>query len=480
MTRINSNVQSLLATRILNRNNQSLNQALERLSTGLRINTGKDDPSGLIASETLRSTKVAIDAAIENANRANNIVAIAEGGLHEINALLLELESLIDRGANEGGLSDEEVKANQLQIDTILASINRIADTTEFAGVKLLNGSFDFNVSGTTESDQRISAIQINSAKIPAGATRDVTVEVQSQSLYAMISAAGTGTDNAVSGVLTLQVQGDFGTEVLSFASGTTMAQMATAVNQSTQLTGVSATVSGTGANTNVVFSSVGYGSDSMVSVQVVGSGTFNLNKTEDSGEDGTVTINGQQAIVDGLNASVRSGSLSADLILAEDFARMSAAGTTATFTITGGGANFAISPTVGLVGQESIGLGTVTTGELGDGVTGFLASLARGESNDLASKNFASAQRIVRAAINEVATLRGRIGAFQKDTLAPTVKSLEIARENTTAAESAIRDADFAVETSSLTRAQILVQSATATLQLANQSPQNVLALLG
>ena len=100
--------------------------------------------------------------------------------------------------------------------------------------------------------------------------------------------------------------------------------------------------------------------------------------------------------------------------------------------------------------------------------------------ANDLAKKNFATAQRIVRAAINEVASLRGRLGAFQKDTLSTTINSLQIARENVTAAESAIRDADFALETSNLTRAQILVSSSTSVLQLANAQPQNALSLLG
>jgi len=97
-----------------------------------------------------------------------------------------------------------------------------------------------------------------------------------------------------------------------------------------------------------------------------------------------------------------------------------------------------------------------------------------------LSSKNFASAQRIVREAINQVASLRGRLGSFQKDTLTTTINSLRVARENVTAAESAIRDADFAAETSNLTRAQILVNSSTAILQIANAAPQNVLALLG
>ena len=84
MSRINTNVQSLIGQRVLGQNNMSLSQSLERLSTGLRINRGKDDPAGLIASENLRSDLKGIDAAINNANRADQVVSIAEGGLQEI------------------------------------------------------------------------------------------------------------------------------------------------------------------------------------------------------------------------------------------------------------------------------------------------------------------------------------------------------------------------------------------------------------
>ncbi|MHC4067079.1 MAG: flagellin N-terminal helical domain-containing protein [Planctomycetota bacterium] len=482
MSRIHTNVQALLATRVLHQNNASLDRALSRISTGLRINTGKDDPAGLIASEALRQSKVAIAAAIDNANRASNIVAIAEGGLQEINALLLEMENLVDRSANEAGLSPDEVKANQLQIDSILQSINRISDTTEFAGKKLLNGNFAFTVSGTTLSDQRISDIRINAAKIPEGATRTVTVQVLSPSEFAHVSATGGGAGGALSAASTLQVRGNFGTEVLSFASGTTLTQMATAVNASTQLTGVSAAVSGA----NVVFTSTAYGSEAMVSVERL-TGQISVNGgsgADDNGADGEIVVNGAQANVSGLDVSARSGALSADLVLAATFASQAAtapaADRTASFEITGGGAVFAISPTVGLVGQETLGIKSLSSGSLGNGVTGYLSSLQSGEANDLDSGKFATAQRIVRAAIDQVSSLRGRVGAFQKDTLASTINSLGVTAENTAAAESAIRDADFAVETSNLTRYQILVQTATAALQLANAGPQNVLALLG
>jgi flagellin len=127
MSRINTNMQSLIARRVFDANNALVNRTLTRLSTGLRINTGKDDPSGLIASETLRSQKVAIQAATDNARRADTLLAVAEGGLQEGNSLLLELEDLVDRSASTGGLSSDETKANQLQIDSILQSINQVS-----------------------------------------------------------------------------------------------------------------------------------------------------------------------------------------------------------------------------------------------------------------------------------------------------------------------------------------------------------------
>ncbi len=477
MSRINTNVQSLLARRVLNTNILAQNQALERLSTGLRINRGKDDPAGLIASETLRNAQVAIGAAIDNSRRADSVLAVAEGSLQEISSLLLELENLIDRSASEAGLSSEEIAANQLQIDAILESINRIADSTAFGDRKLINGSLEFTISGTANSDQRISAIQINGAKLAAGTTRTVSVDVLAASEFAYISSVAPAAGGVTSGTLTIEVQGIHGTEVMSFASGTTAATMATAINASSDLTGVSAVVSGAGGA--LIMTSTTFGSDAFVSVQTL-SGSVTLSTTKDEGVDGTVTINGQNATVNGLTATVSSASLSAEIIMAESFARMTAGGTSASFEITGGGAIFAISPDLGLAGQASLGLQSVSTGSLGNGVDGFLSALGTGQSNSLDNKNYALAQRTVRSAINQVSSLRGRIGAFQKNTLQTNINSLGVALENITAAESAIRDADFAVETSALTRAQILVSSSTATLQLANAAPQNVLALLG
>ncbi len=480
MSRINTNVPSIVAARILNRNNEVLNRSLERLSTGLRINSGKDDPAGLIASETLRSEITAIDAAINNARRADNVVAVAEGALQEVSSLLVELESLVDRSSNEAALGDEEIAANQLQIDSILETINRIATSTEFGGKKLLNGTLDYstsavNIGGTTGS--ALTSVRINGARIPSGGFRTVVVDVVASAQTAQLVYAGSASP---AGATTIQIAGQYGTEVFTFASATGASQIATAVNQSTALTGISASVSGTGASTRVLFNSTDYGSDAFVSVEAV-SGTFTVtggsSSTRDEGVDVTATINGVSAIADGLDVSIRTGALSADLTLSTAFGTQT--GADKTFYVTGGGADFSIAPTLGINATASLGITSVSTGSLGKGGVGFISSLGSGETNQLTSGNFQTAQRVIREASKQVAGLRGRLGAFQKNTLGSAINALEIALENVTAAESAIRDTDFATETSRLTRAQILVSSGVSVLQLANAAPQNVLALI-
>src|SRR5215217_3026055 len=147
MSRINTNIASLQAVTRLNKNNAELAKRLQRLSSGLKINTGKDAPAGLIASETLRSEINGIHQAIDNSQRAGNVVNTAEGALSEVSSLLLEVQGLTNQAANSGALSPEEIKANQLQVDAILTSVNRISNTTQFNGVKLLNGGLDYTTS---------------------------------------------------------------------------------------------------------------------------------------------------------------------------------------------------------------------------------------------------------------------------------------------------------------------------------------------
>jgi flagellin len=499
MSRINTNVQSLLGQRVLGHNNKGLNTSLERLSTGLRINRGKDDPAGLIASENLRSEKAAISAAIGNAERADQVVNIAEGGLQEINSLLVEVQSLVSQSANDAGLSTEEKEANQLQIDSILQTIDRIAASTSFQGTKLLNGTFDFNVSGVAAT---VEDYQINAAKLKFGENRDVDVLVtqsaQHGSLFLSVGAAGLDL-SAADATFVFEVAGTIGSREFSFGSGTTLADIASSINTFTDVTGVSAVASGN----YIELKSTEYGSREFVSLQVndaagqaggvklasaldedalnSAAGTaFSAisNPIRDDGQDVGATINGVVATTNGKTASINTDFLDVEFKLTDAGAQSLAA--INAITITGGGAQFNLGPNVDILNQVNLGISNVATRNLGTTTNGFLDELAAGKTSNVVDGDIGAAQNIVNDAIKQVSTLRGRLGAFQKNTIGATIRSLGVAFENTSAAESAIRDTDFASETAALTRSQILVQSSTQILSIANSQPQNVLGLLG
>jgi flagellin len=469
MSRINTNISSIIAARVLNQQNNAMNKSLQRLSTGLRINAGADDPSGLIASEVLRGEKAAITAAINNGERARQVIATAEGSLNEVSSLLIELEDLVSTAANTDGISQDEVSAKQLQVDSILSTINRISNSTEFEGKKLLNGTLDYTLSN---SGSDLDAVEVFSTKLVEGQKRTVVVEVTNSAEVGQVYFAGSGL--AAGNNITLQVTGNRGMDVLSFAGSSSITDMATAINQSTELTGVSATVS---SSNRLYISSITYGSDAFVSIkQIAGTSITIAGGTSgvDYGTDASVLINGQAATTAGLVASLNTDSLSMQITMSSTF------GTTLgshTFGITGGGATFSLSPDV-LTGRAGIGIMSVASGSLG-GIEGKLSTLGSGMTNDLSSDNLGTAQRVVKSAIKQVASLRGRLGAFQTLTIDSTINSLNVALENTTAAESSIRDTDFATETANLTRSQILVQAATTVLKNANSAPQSILALL-
>ncbi|MEQ9455667.1 MAG: flagellin [Phycisphaeraceae bacterium] len=501
MSRINTNVNSLLAQRVLNQNNNSLNNSLERLSTGLRINRGADDPAGLIASENLRSEKAAITAAIGNAERADQVVNIAEGGLQEINALLLEVQGLVGSSANDAGLSREEREANQLQVDSILQTIDRIASATSFQGTKLLNGTFDFTVSGQAS---QVLDFQVNAAKLAFEEQRDVQVLVTNSAQRAGLFLSLGGTNLALSAPdaqFRFEVAGALGSREFTFGQSATTSTIATQINTFRAVTGVSAVASGNG----IYFKSQEFGSDEFVSIDVAddagqagGVAQFNSNAelaiiapgfitlasaetsnaVRDAGQDVGAIINGVQATSDGRVARINTDFLDVEIELSIDGTQN--VGSIDAFTITGGGAKFNLGPNVDILNQVSVGIQNVAARNLGSITNGFLDELGSSRAANLVDGDLGKGQKIVNNAIGQISSLRGRLGAFQKNIVGATIRSLGVALENTSAAESAIRDTDFAAETAELTRSQILVQASTQSLGIANSQPQSVLSLLG
>ncbi|MGD0137235.1 MAG: flagellin [Tepidisphaeraceae bacterium] len=474
MARIETNVASLIAQNALANSQAALNTSLQRLSTGLRINSGADDPAGLIASQDLQSEITGIQQAVNNSSQATNVITTADGALTEVNSLLDDINGLVVESANSGALSSQELQANQLQIDSDVQSITRIAGTTSFAGLNLLDGSLNYITSGVATS--AISSLSISQANLGTQTSMPVDVNVISSAKLADLQFR----TSAITKSVTLEIGGNNGVQTLSFVSGTTASAIGFAINGISDSTGVTASlINKANAASGINFQSSGYGSSSYVSIQAQ-TGVFQTTDTTGAdkeravGADVVATINGALTVGNGLELQLNTSSLDLDMTLSDTFGIGKA-----NFAITGGGALFQLGGQVNSQQQVSIGIGSVAASALGNNAVGFLNDIVTGGNASIVGGKAEKASQIVQVAIQQVAELQGRLGAFEKNTLQTNSASLQVTLENVTSSEADIQDADFAAETANLTRNQILVQAGTSVLATANNTPQAVLTLL-
>jgi flagellin len=302
----------------MNRANKLLDTSLTRLSTGLKINSGKDNPSGLIASETLRTEITAIEQSINNSNRANNVLSTADSALGEINNLLNQIRGLVQEGLNDGALSQAETEANQLQIDAGLSAINRIAGNTTFGGEKLIDGSKAFVTQMTTADAAELNDFSVNEALFGSSSTIEVTANVSTAATKGQLIYAGGG----LSAALTMEVSGADGSQVLFLGGSATVDDIHNSVNSVTDVTGVASTIT-----TNAVVGTVNTTAASGVNGQLTlddgratqGNGSFstrvNVNLVNSGTASSTLAVssitleaNGDQTIA--VNLGTTAGSV--------------------------------------------------------------------------------------------------------------------------------------------------------------------------
>ncbi len=492
MARINTNISSLIAHANLSRSGADLSVRLQRLATGLRINTASDDPTGLVVSERLRSVTRGLSQAVSNSERAVAVIATTEGHLAELADLLLTIKGLIGESTNEAGITRKEIEANQLQIDSALDSITRIANTASFAGLQLLDGSLEYQLSGLATS--ALAAATVYAAQFGNNSSVPVRVEVFASAQTASLFLSGNtpGAPGALLSSVTIEIAGNLGVQSFTFLSGTSLAAVVDGVNLLRDATGVSASlVDPMDQTSGVTFNSVEFGSDAFVSVRRIGLGGdfFSVHTAQggpevsrDEGQDVGAVVNGTIAAGRGLGVVLNTPSLNLDLTLTAEYAQT--LDSARSFDITGGGATFLPGHTITAAQKIGFGIPSVAASRIGGtmigGVRYYLDSLKAGQANSISDGQAVLASRIADIAINELALLRGRLGSLERDSIQSTMDSLEVGLENVTASESRIRDADFAAETAALTRAQILVQAGTSVLATANVQSQNVLMLLG
>ena len=390
-------------------------------------------------------------------------------------AVALDATTGAETAAYNAGTNTLTIHANAAsdtnQLISAIDADGTFKATTTGGGLGVYGAGSTANVTtGGATGSAAISDLQINQADFGTASQVGVQVNIDQQATQAqLIYSAGPLASNTI-----LQIGGDKGFQVFNFGAGTTLAQIQTAVNQVSDSTGVTATVSGN----QLKLQSADYGSSAFVSSKaLVGSFSTHLaDHTASSRTNGTdiqARINGVEATGNGLVASLNTSTLNLSFSVNGNFL----SGDNFNFSITGGGANFQLGPDVVSQEQARLGIPSVSTTTLG-GVSGNLFELRSGGAKSLATDTTGAAA-VVTEAITKVASLRGQLGAFQQTTLQTNISTLTDTVSNLTNAQSQIQDADFAVETANLTRAQILVQSGTSVLQIANQSPQQILALL-
>jgi len=487
--RINTNVAAVTALRNLNATDKDQLRSLERLSTGLRINRASDDPSGLVISEQLRAEISSLEQAVENSEFASNLIGTAEAALHEISSLLTRIRGSAIFALNTGGTSREQVAAEQDSVDSAIASIQRIADTTRFATTHLLNGASSFDI--LSQDDGLLEVNPISLIFDPTGSTTTYTVSVTTAGAQADLLASGaTSSTVASGGPVTLRITGNLGTQEIVLSSGADLTELRNAVNLLRGNTGVYASGSFLYSET--------FGSRARITIeQVGGTGTFTAasgaiasigDKATASGVDAVASINGADFSTDGNLLTVTSTIFVGSIELEGNFASGGAYPQSFQFNVdNNSGLLFQLNSDATVLDQKIIGLPNISVSLLGmetrtvGGVTagGYLSSVRAGGDNDMFTDP-GNAIDIVDAAINDISDIRAFLGAFLNDSVEPNINSLNIAIENLVASESEIRDLDFASETAEYTRSQVLFQAGVSVLAQANLIPQAVLQLLG
>ena len=458
-----TNLNTLSLLNILNRTSAEQSTSLTRLSTGARINSGKDDPAGLIALRSLQSELTSVGAAITNNQRTNSILGVADKSLLEVSGLLNEIQSLAVASANEDGISGTELAANQSQIDAAIDAIDRIIGTTEFNGKKLLDGSLGINVSGVDGT--KVSDLQV--FKRDSAGNTSLTVDVVSAASQAVFDLATTSAASDTQ----IQLSGKNGSVVIDITAGENLSSIEAKIDAAAAQTGVSALASGA----LLRLRSAEFGSDAFVRVDVLSGDTTNVNAGNDSGVDAQVTVNGQNAAVDGLNVNYSANGVSVSFNLTVGYNDGTVSGAE-TFSVTDGGATFQLG--TDSTTRETIGIDGLYSARLGSAAIGYLSSLKGGGANSLLN-NPSQAAAIASAASGQIGKVQGRIGGFQKFQVESALNQLTATQEGLSAAVSTINDVDYATETAELSKQNVLLQSAISLLGVANQQSAQILSLL-
>lgn len=486
---INTNVSSLNAQRNLGKSQTDLARSMQRLSSGLRINSAKDDAAGLAISDRMTSQIRGLNQAARNANDGISLAQTAEGALQESTNILQRMRELAVQSANDTNSSSDR-SSLQAEVAQLQSELDRIADTTTFNGKNLLDGSLGGAKFQVGANANQVISFSITSAKGSDLGTNRIEADHGIMQDGTAAAAAAPANNNVAAGTVILAgtYNGAGFSSTINIGIGDTAGEIADSVNAATNTTGITAT-----GRTQARLSTVSSGATSFslntVTIAATVDGTdlttlvaaindkssttgvtaeFGADKTSliltsDSGDDividdytigggGTVAVNGQYA----------DGTFSA---------------TTVTLT-SGGNDSTRLGGYITFDSTESY-TATFSSATVTGVTTATASSLEDVASISVSTQNGANdAISVIDGALSKIDTMRGGLGAVQ-NRFESTIANLSNVSENLSAARSRILDADIAMETSAMTKNNILQQAGVAILAQANQTPQLALQLL-
>jgi len=473
---VQTNVSSLTAQRNLSSSSSALQTSMQRLSSGMRINSAKDDAAGLQISNRLTSQINGLGVAQRNANDGISMAQTAEGAMQESGDILQRMRDLALQSSNGSNAADDRA-ALQKEVASLQQELTRIAETTSFGSTKLLDGSFgtkQFQVGananetiGVTLNNMSADSIGVNEISGINGASTTVGLGAKANTDLATIIAGNTsaalnvnGTDIADASV-TGKGAGDVAVAINAAATGVIAESKIT-----TTISGLSAADSSTltmdvAGAANDTYDLATYGGDmARLADDMVADGYDAVY------DDASSTINVTATGLNGIEVNVAVGG---------------------TVSLGGGTAAGAqgVASELNLSSPDKIGVsGTTVNTLLGGGVaaTGGAGTLTTIESIDISGTDSTGAQAALLAidgALAQIDSKRADLGAVQ-NRFGHTISNLANVSENVSASRSRIRDTDFASETATMTQNQILQQAGTTILAQANQVPQAALSLLG
>ncbi|RJG15596.1 flagellin N-terminal helical domain-containing protein [Massilia cavernae] len=501
---INTNIASLNSQRNLNASQSSLATSLQRLSSGLRINSAKDDAAGLAISDRMTSQINGLNQAARNANDGISLAQTAEGGLSTATDLLQRMRTLAVQAAN-GTNSASDRSSVQQEVSQLQQELNRVATSTQFNGQNVLDGTLNnaqFQVGAN--SNQTIN-FSIGSAQASAIGNNTLAQNTGGTSINAVASAsAAIAANNVAAGTLTIQGNGA-STGALTVAVGASGKAIVDTVNAASGATGVTASattqatlggfVAGTvsltlqGAPTSAGAANPVTISATLASATDVGSLTKAINDqtgstgitavadtstgkislTQAQGYDIGVKNNSTQTAITVTGMAAADGGTGTAATLTASAAIGSAATVGAKVTFSSASAFTATASAAGVLSTTGSAVSSGLSAVSSIDVTAMTNGIPSGANNAL---------KVIDSALANISNARASLGAAQ-NRFTNTISNLQATSENLSSARSRIQDTDFAAETANLTRGQILQQAGTAMLAQANSLPNGVLSLL-